>query len=112
MFFARGEELPEERTLAAALVGGVVAGSLQGGAARALDFFDAKALAEGAAAALGLALRVCGVGAAGPALEPGASATVSVAGRPVGPWARWRRRCGSGSGLRGRCSCWSWTWGR
>ena len=84
VFFARGEELPEERTLAAALVGGVVAGSLQGGAARALDFFDAKALAEGAAAALGLHFEYAASAQPDPALEPGASATVSVAGRPVG----------------------------
>ena len=84
VFFAMGEELPEERTLAAVLVGGVVAGSLQGGAARALDFFDAKALAEGAAAALGLRFAYAAAAQPDPALEPRASATVSVAGRPVG----------------------------
>ena len=91
VFVAREGDLPEERTQALALLGGVALQSVHdpsAGERRRVDFFDAKAVAEAVGAALGLSLEyappepVSPDGA--PGLSAGASAIIRAGAQVVG----------------------------
>ena len=90
VFWSRADDLPDERWIAAALVGGAVAPFLlegdSGEGGRGLDFFDVKAVTEAVAASLRVAFRYSAppAGEADPALEAGESARIAVGKQIVG----------------------------
>ena len=85
VFHPRPDDLPHERTFALALLGGMEAKASvhkESGSAAALDFFDAKAIAQSVAAALRLVFSY--EAAEDPALDPGRAARVLVDGSAIG----------------------------
>ena len=85
VFHPRPDDLPHERTFALALLGGVEAKAFVhkgNGSASALDFFDAKAIAQSVAAALRLVFTY--EAAEDPALDTGRAARVLIDGSAIG----------------------------